>query len=151
MTTHESDSMDGTTEDEQKQPQDEVDPHEQMLDAVEEILWRHVGEESAITSGEISDKLGNVDAVDSTPRTRGMIRELVFNREVPVVASTKGYYVVSSEDELDDYSANLANRAERIKDRRSAVVHAAYSSGMVDPTWGDESEAGTQAALGGFQ
>lgn len=121
-----------------------TDPSTAEMDAVEEVLEQHVGEAASITSGEISEKVGGMDTLDSTPNTRAVIRALVHRRGLPVVADTDGYYLVNTEEELTAYMDNLIQREKRIAERRTAVMAAAYASGRVSPT--DEGEAQSSLA-----
>lgn len=108
------------------------------IDKLEEILREHQGKENAISSQELSESLGGVDDLDSNPETRRLIRVLLKERKLPVIACSSGYFIAENQDEVNEYIVGLINREEKIKARREAVVAAV------------ESEMPTQASLGVF-
>lgn len=89
-----------------------------------DILTEHVGKENAITSQELSRRLGELDDLDSTPNTRAAIRELVTEEHVPVGACSNGYFLIETQAELEEYEAQLTERAYGILERRDAVRRA---------------------------
>ncbi|SIS00168.1 hypothetical protein SAMN05421858_5101 [Haladaptatus litoreus] len=98
------------------------DASEKELDAVWSVLKDHVGEENAITSGEISDILGGMDELDSTPQTRKCVRALIHKRNIPIGSGHNGYWVMESEDELEDTIAQLTRRKQGITARQEKLV-----------------------------
>lgn len=108
---------------------------EQVLDAIEDIIRGHVGADNPITSGEISERLGGYDHLDSTPRTREAIRALVHEREMPIAANGSGYFLISSAEELTDYLDSLQSREDKIADRRAAVRNAFAGSTVIRVTF----------------
>lgn len=95
------------------------------------ILFDHVGSDNRITSRELSDRLGNLDHLDSTPETRTIIRGLVNEYGLPVVSSTKGYFMVSNQEELEQYIDDLNSRIMGIEKRRDSLLSAVTENGLV--------------------
>lgn len=93
------------------------------LDALERILEDHVGPDDAITSGELSDRL-DVDDGEGNPATREGIRILCEERGLPVAAGPKGYYVLETEEQLDEYMETLEARKQGIEERMWLVRKA---------------------------
>ncbi|WP_121820535.1 hypothetical protein [Halostella salina] len=94
-----------------------------VKEQVKQILLNHKGEDNPISSREINEEIG-VDDIGSFPSTRAIIRELVMDDYLPVAASTKGYFVIQDEDELEDYIDQLENRVMNITERKFAVQRA---------------------------
>lgn len=94
------------------------------LDEVEELIRSHPGKENAITSREISEILGGIDTLDSTPQTCELIRTLVRERKVPIAACSVGYFLIQNQDELNEYLVNLQQRESQIRERRLALLDA---------------------------
>lgn len=91
---------------------------------VKDMLLDHRGKGNEITSREISDQLEK-DEVGSFPSTRMMVRDIMMEDEIPIGSNTNGYYVIETDEELDEYVANLESRMSGIADRRFAVLKAA--------------------------
>lgn len=111
------------------------------VERARDILEDHVGEANAITSQELSDELGGLDSLDSTPQTRMVVREVLAQHQLPVAGSSNGYFVVASEDEYDAAIETLESRIIGIVERKS-LLRLAYREN------GDQ--YGDQASLDGF-
>lgn len=90
-----------------------------------EILLDHVGSDDPISSRELSGMLDDDDEVGSFPKTRFLVREIMMEDQIPIAASNNGYYVVETEQELDDYLNQLEQRILGISERKYAVQRAA--------------------------
>ena len=101
-----------------------------LLDAAEELIMAHPGKRNAISSKEISEELGGLDTLDSTPATRKVMRRLIKKRGVLVGACSKGYFLIETQDELNDYLDNLAHREGQIRERREALRRLAERDGL---------------------
>lgn len=93
-------------------------------------MENHVGHLNPITSQELSERLGGIDSLDSTPNTRTLIRELTRQRNIPIAASPDGYFIITSKDELDSYMERLETRIEGIERRKDDVVMAFNEDGV---------------------
>lgn len=105
--------------------------------AVAEILSEHRGSDNPVTSGEIADKTG-LDSLDSTPRTRGVIRKLSRQYDFPIGASTKGYFLIERRGEAQEYLDDLDGRIQGIEQRKNAVVSSINRRGVADGAAVDE-------------
>lgn len=85
-----------------------------------ELLIRHKGEENAISSQEIADILRIKDG-PGTRQTRELIKKVITKYWLPVGANEKGYYWITSAEELERYLTNLRRRIRGIENRIEAV------------------------------
>lgn len=99
--------------------------------AVAEILAEHRGSSDPVTSQEIADRTG-LDSLDSTPRTRGVIRKLQRQYDWPVASSSKGYFLIEQPQEARTYIDDLEGRIEGIEQRKNAVVSSINRRGVAD-------------------
>lgn len=97
--------------------------------AVAKILAEHRGRNNAISSQEIADRTG-LDKSDSTPRTRGVIRQLQRQFDWPVAATSQGYFLISQEAEAKSYLDNLDGRITGIEKRKDAVISSIDRRGV---------------------
>lgn len=80
-----------------------------------------------ITSGKLSDML-QVDRSDhGNPTVRRMVRQAIERFGVPIGANSKGYFLIKSRHELDEYNANLDSRMRGILGRKLAVNKAFHA------------------------
>ncbi|MGI6509151.1 MAG: hypothetical protein ACOX1L_01020 [Erysipelotrichaceae bacterium] len=92
-----------------------------LIEEIKEILLKHKCSEKRITSGEIARRL-NIDPDDQTTlRTRNLIRKTMEETGLPIAANSKGYCIITSEDEYKNYINNLRARRKGIKERMSLV------------------------------
>lgn len=105
----------------------------ELLDELERVLREHVGPSEAITSSELADKLEITDG-EANPATREAIRIVCEERGLPVAASSRGYYVIESTNELEEYLESLDGRIAGIQKRKQLVARAwnMAESGEVD-------------------
>ena len=95
----------------------------EVLDELERVLREHVGPNQAITSSELADELEITDG-EANPATREAIRIVCEERGLPVAASARGYYVIESTDELEEYLESLDGRIAGIQKRKRLVARA---------------------------
>ena len=82
-----------------------------MLPSVIGVLKSRYGKESAITNKNLRESFP--DLTDA--RVRKLINHIRNNTLVPcLIATSKGYYVASTEQELRDYEDSLRARADAI-------------------------------------
>lgn len=94
-----------------------------LLDRLEAELRDRVGRERAITSGELADRITAEDA-EANPKTREAIKELMRERNLPVVAGNTGYYIPASDDRVEEYLDGLEGRIAGIRERERALREA---------------------------
>lgn len=99
------------------------------LDELENVLQEHVGPQDAITSGELASACGIADG-DANPDTRAAIRTLVEDRNLPVAATSQGYYLMTSREQLESYLEDLDSRIAGIQERKHLVVEAFQRGGF---------------------
>ena len=95
-----------------------------MLETIKTILLAHQGKQNAIASAEIAKAIGIVEN-DTHAQTRALILECAEQYRLPVAASANGYYLITSQQELDEYMANLDLRIEGMEERKR-LIHKNY-------------------------
>lgn len=113
-----------------------TDTPTQVVREAYRILKRHTGRDDAITSQELSTRLGDLDSLDSTPQTRKVIREVLDEYQLPVVGSPDGYFVPLRRSEYQKAQARLTQRVEGIQQRQRLLEDAwaeAEKRGDVQP------------------
>lgn len=88
---------------------------------IRDCLLIHNGKNNSITSAQIANILG-FDEDDTHAKTRSLIRKTAEIYELPLVADNKGYYLITSQKEFDDYIDNLNSRIKGIEDRKRIIT-----------------------------
>lgn len=97
---------------------------EEEKEQVKEILLEHHGADNPVTSREINERL-DLDNVGSFPTTRSVIREILMVDGVPVASNSNGYYIIETDEELENYVDRLGERINNIAERKYGVLAAA--------------------------
>ena len=92
-----------------------------MLEQIREILLLHNGKKNPITSSEIARCLGIVED-DTHAQTRALILECAEKYEVPLAANNRGYYLISNQQEYEEYMKNLDLRSDGIEQRKRIIT-----------------------------
>ncbi len=82
------------------------------MDKIKQILLEHVGREKAIKSKPIAIMIG-VFEDDTHVATRTLITKLV-KQGLPIGACSKGYFILQTQKEVDEYQQSLNNRIDEI-------------------------------------
>jgi len=91
-----------------------------LLDRLEaELLHRRTPSE-AITSGELADQITDEDA-EASPKTREAVKQVMRDRDLPVIGCSQGYYVPRSQDPIDAEVESLEGRIEGIRERQQLL------------------------------
>ena len=99
---------------------------QETLDAVRELILEHRGKENAIFASEIAEEVGIEDG-DTTVNTREYITELL-EEGIPLASNPGlGYWVIETQEELDNYVGSLERRARSIENRKLKALDAAES------------------------
>lgn len=98
--------------------------------AADELRGR-TSKEEAITSSELSEKLRIGDA-EGNPETREIVRDIMKTRNIPIIASSCGYWVASSKQEIEEYTERLDARIQGIQTRKYEIISAWNSRGDDD-------------------
>jgi hypothetical protein len=77
----------------------------------------HVGKERAVTVGRIARSLGHKDTGLTNPQLRSVIRDILMEGEYPIGSCSRGYYMITTEGERQEYLANLRKRRDGINSR----------------------------------
>jgi len=99
-------------------------------DKILEIIQGHY-RDNPITSAEIAERLKIEDST-AWPKTRRLILETMGFKRIAIGACRKGYYLISSETELNEYTQDLASRAEEITGRIELVHNCYYERNGAD-------------------
>lgn len=92
-----------------------------MLEQIRDILLSHNGKRNPITSAEIARKIGIIED-DTHAQTRALILECAKKYELPLAASNRGYYLISNQQEYDEYINNLDSRIAGIEERKKIIT-----------------------------
>ena len=97
---------------------------EEIRERIKQILLEHEGANNPISVREINEEV-DVNSSNVIPNIRKVISEVVLEEEIPVIASSEGYYLVQNEQELKEYVEQLESRIEAINERKLGVQLAA--------------------------
>jgi hypothetical protein len=98
----------------------------QTLDVLETILTDdHVGENNAITSDALAAAVGEHSRHDTNPAIRDAVRDLLFDRGVPVASCNAGYYIPADESGIDGEVESIRGRIGELNKRKLAFEAAA--------------------------
>ena len=92
-----------------------------MLEQIKEILKNHNGKRNPITSAEIAKIIGVIED-DTHAQTRALILECAEKYELPLAANSRGYYLISNQQEYDEYMTNLDSRSAGIEERKRIIT-----------------------------
>ena len=92
-----------------------------MLEQLRDILLVHQGKRDPITSAEIASIIGLIED-DTHAQTRALILECAEIYGLPLAADNKGYYLISNQQEYDEYMANLDSRSAGIEKRKRIIT-----------------------------
>ena len=107
---------------EQTEPLTEYE-EQQLLPQIIRGLSLKVGKENAVTNGAIVRGMkANLNLRTTEPRVRKIINHIRTNDLVPcLIATSQGYYIAESEQELKDYEESLLGREEAIRSVRLSI------------------------------
>ena len=93
-----------------------------ILLRIKEILEAHKGIQNTISSREIEKLLG-FRKEDTHVEARTKILETIMKYKLPIAATpAKGYYLVTTKKELDDYTKSLESRINKINTRKESII-----------------------------
>lgn len=102
----------------------------ELLDRLQALMMDHRGPDNTISSGQIAEML-DIDDGEAQPKTREAIRTLSEERGVPIASTSRGYFLIETEGQLNDYLERLDSRIAGIQQRKQTVMDA----------WGDHLES----------
>jgi hypothetical protein len=94
---------------------------EERLRQIREILLNHKGKQNAIASSKIAKMLG-IPENDTVATTRSLITKLIKNSYLPIGSSENGYYIMQTEEELNEVMQDLNGRILGIYDRINKLI-----------------------------
>ena len=86
------------------------------IDKLKEILLQHKGKANAITSKEISRKMG-FPMEDTQSVSRKAIWKTAKHFGLPLISCNKGYFIAETDDEITEYKSSIQNRIDGMKKR----------------------------------
>lgn len=92
-----------------------------MLKQIKDILVQHYGKTNPVTSSEIASIIGVIED-DTHAKTRALIFECAEKYGLPLAANNRGYYIISNQQEYDEYMANLDSRSAGIDARKRIIT-----------------------------
>jgi len=107
-----------------------------VLDDVERLI-RLRSEADPISSKEIADLLSLPDP-PGQPGTRAVITEILRRGLAPIGATARGYFLITTEEQLDRYTRVLRDRESAIYARTMAVRRAFFDGPRdleAEPMW----------------
>jgi len=110
---------------------DELDEKMQRLVGI--MMMNHVGKDNLISMEELELKLGSYQKSDrNSAMTRREIMKLMEQSPIPIGATNRGVYILSTDAELKEYMSTLEKRAEAILGRMETVTRAYKSMRKVN-------------------
>lgn len=91
------------------------------LEKIRDILYRHIGKANKVTSSQIADQIG-IKEDDTHARTRALIFETAIKYKLPLAANNRGYFLIKTKVEYDEYIRNLDSRIAGIKERKRIIT-----------------------------
>lgn len=95
----------------------------EIVDRVEDELRGRTSQEEAITSSELSEQL-QIGDCEGNPHTRELVREVMQERGLPVIAGSSGYWVATTKKEIEEYTQQLDARIQGIQNRKYQIIAA---------------------------
>ncbi|WP_020589974.1 hypothetical protein [Desulfobacter curvatus] len=93
------------------------------LEKIKEILEKHCGKRNQISAGKIGPQIGiNEDATHV--QTRGLILQAIEELNLPIAGGSRGYYMIDTERELEEYVNSIDGRIAEMEKRKNLVQKA---------------------------
>jgi hypothetical protein len=92
---------------------------EERMEKIKEIILKHKGKANAIKSKTIAAMIG-INEDDTHIGTRSLITKLV-KQGLPIGACDNGYFIMETQEEVDDYQQILNNRIDEIWERKRHI------------------------------
>jgi len=97
---------------------DEVTVH-QAKDQIARLLSNNPGREDAISSRALGEKVGL-----KATTVRDLIKEIRAEYELPIVSCSRGYYVISSVDELEREIGRIDDEIDTKRETKQELTRA---------------------------
>lgn len=96
-------------------------PSADTLDDLEADLRDAVGQDAAITSGELADRHFPEDG-EANPETREAVKTLMRERGLPIIGGSTGYYIPAEQAPIDAAIESLEGRIAGIRERQKLLA-----------------------------
>ena len=93
-----------------------------MSKKIKDILLQHKGKENAITSKEVSRKMGFL-MEDTQAVSRKAIWKTAEEYGLPLVSCNRGYFIAETDDEIAEYNSNIQSRIDGMEETRKMANH----------------------------
>ena len=91
------------------------------LEKIKKLLEDHVGKGNEVSARVIENEYGNPS--DSTHRkARDLIDACIEKYDLAVAANNNGYFIISNDEEYNEYMANLDSRIAGIDERKKIIT-----------------------------
>jgi hypothetical protein len=94
------------------------------LQAIKKIIELQVGKDNQISSGKIGPQVRIHESMGHV-KVRRLILDVVRHMKIPIGAGGKGYFLIRTEDELDEYVAGISKRIAEME-KRKVYVQVAF-------------------------
>ena len=85
------------------------------------ILNHHIGKSNKVTSSQIAEQIGiQEDATHA--KTRALILEAAKKYRLPLAANNRGYYIINTKAEYDEYIKYLDLKIAGIEQRKKIIT-----------------------------
>lgn len=92
-----------------------------VYETIRDCLELHKGKNNPVTSAEVSDLIGIIED-DTHAQTRVLILDTANMYGLPLAENNRGYYLITSDSEYDEYMKNLDSRIEGITQRKEIIT-----------------------------
>lgn len=92
-----------------------------LLSKIKDVLEKHRGPQNAISGKNIAKMFG-LKEEDTHVEPRKYVWETIKKYKLPVAGGGKGYYWITSQNELDAYCKTMESRADKIIKRKEAIT-----------------------------
>jgi len=93
------------------------------INQIKEILEQHRGKSNQISAGEVGPMVG-INEDPTHFQTRKLILQTIKRFQLPVAASSRGYYLISTSQELEKYLSSIDGRMREMQKRKKIVRQA---------------------------
>ena len=90
------------------------------LEKVKQLLEKHQGKGNSISAGTIEQMLG-YPTEDTHAKGRRLVERCAQKYKIPVSGDSAGYFIMTSEAELNEYKQNLQSRVKKIQEREKLM------------------------------
>ena len=92
---------------------------------IKKIIENHVGKENQISAREIGRQIGIFEDATHT-QARKLIMNTIKHFNLPAAGSSKGYYLLRNEEELEAYKQSIMRRINKTIENRVNTVDRAF-------------------------